>query len=374
MRNEDISRLKQRYHNPIESISPEDRLGTALTIELAPTVRLVDTLVADLDPQLYGIGWWCAYPALDRKSRIMISDYLISCGRTIPRNLIEAEVCRLELDHSIDDFRIWMDRGVGPEQVQITPPHDPYDDLAEVRVSTHLAGVLRALASTLDCLAACIVGIAAIPTGIVRTDLTVARRELKKATANSQILANLDAELERLEIAAGPTGWIHWLLGMRNMLVHRGRRIMSWELLRGDQGAITNFILILPRSPNLTEVEAWVDADGYLAAQFQASHDTFLDALSQSVQMYTNAVVDALKSLWDERKANPRLLEQPAAQWKKSRSSKSPQSFAGYPTSRIEQFPVTAIGVSDEVNQRLQAAGLNHRRIGDVGPQSAIWS
>ncbi|MBX7555326.1 hypothetical protein ABZX95_47645 [Streptomyces sp. NPDC004232] len=55
-----------------------------------------------------------AYPDLDRQTRILLSDYLVACARAVADNLIEAQVERLELDHAVDDFRKWIERGIRP--------------------------------------------------------------------------------------------------------------------------------------------------------------------------------------------------------------------------------------------------------------------
>jgi hypothetical protein len=130
--------------------------------------------------------------------------------------------------------------------------------------------------------------VGAVPTGLVRTDLGDAKRQLERAAKQHPRLANLETSLKQFEADAGPTGWIDWLLAMRNMLVHRGRRIVSWNIVRGEHDNIEGFVINLPRSPELTEVDAWVQAGGYVASEFQVSHAAFLDALFESVQTYLN--------------------------------------------------------------------------------------
>jgi hypothetical protein len=47
-------------------------------------VEVRSVAVVDLDKAVHGIGWWKAYPDLDRQTRILLSDYLAACARTIP--------------------------------------------------------------------------------------------------------------------------------------------------------------------------------------------------------------------------------------------------------------------------------------------------
>jgi hypothetical protein len=102
-------------------------------------------------------------------------------------------------------------------------------------------------------------------------------------------LVALQTLLEQVEADVGPEGWLDWLLGMRNMLIHRGRRIIAVSMTRGRGGVVEDTILILPKSPELTEVDAWVRAVGYAATQLHVSRETFLRSLLTSVHAYLNA-------------------------------------------------------------------------------------
>jgi hypothetical protein len=372
MRKEDVTRLMTRYHGTVEPVAEYGRLGDALAIDLSAVVALGDAISADLDSTRYSVGWWTHYADPDRQSRIFISDYLLTCARAIPQNLLEAEVSKLELNHAIEDFGKWIERGISAKRFKIPPPRSPYDDLANYRVSTHLAGIFRAYASALDCLGGCVVGVAGLPTPIIRADIDRARNHLIKAGQQNQHLAALVKQLADLESEAGPEGWSAWLSGMRNMLVHRGRRMVSWDIIRGRGGTIDGFMLHLPRSPELSEVEAWVHADGYVAAHFSSPHDVFLAALSDTVLKYVNGVAQALVEFWTARKNDPQLVTQSPQQWKQPQGVIQPPVFLGYRVS--EQMPlVTEIGVSDEVERRLKAAGLTQRRTHDVGPSPTVW-
>lgn len=72
----DLNPLKTSY--PATAIRPGDsdlvRLAGPLGLELADLVALGDEISGDLDPTVYGIGWWSAYTGIDRKTRILLSD------------------------------------------------------------------------------------------------------------------------------------------------------------------------------------------------------------------------------------------------------------------------------------------------------------
>src|ERR1700751_3675777 len=153
MLDKDMARLSEPYPTPLRpEVSPLHRIGGPLGISLVQPYDLGDEIIADLDPAVYGIGWWKAYTAIDQQTRILLSDYLAACARAIPDNLVEAQVERLEHDHAAEDFRKWLGRGVtAGERSTVEAPRSPYEELATHRVQTHLAGVLRAWGSALDC-------------------------------------------------------------------------------------------------------------------------------------------------------------------------------------------------------------------------------
>ncbi len=373
MREKDIKGLKVPYSGAALAIGPEERLGTHLGFNFERVRQLGDIVVADLDPDLGGIEWWHAYKDLDNQTRVLISDYLVACARAIPQNLIEAKVFRLELDHAIDDYRKWLTRGVTAKGLRIPPPHGPYEDLSHYRVSAHLVGIFRAYGSALDCLAACIVGVGGVPTEVVKTNLGIAMGALNKIAIGCPRLAEFENALQGFEADSGPTGWLRWLVEMRNMLVHRGRRVLSWNI-DADDGIVRDFVLHLSMSPELSDVEACVNADGYLAALLHVSHETFLDQLEESIHKYVTAVADELCLLWNERKNEPSMVGQPVKQWRQPKGVIRPPIFIGYPESQAVLRPVREIGASDEMHKRLIASKLTDRRSGDIGPSPAFWS
>ena len=159
MRDADAERLRVPYESPVEPVPDDRRLNARLDFGIDSVIDLADQFVTDLDPSIGGIGWWQVYPELDRQKRAFISDYLASSARSICFNLHESYVHRIELNHAVDDFKEWIERGIGSGQPTIPPPQNLYDDLSYVRVNASLAGTLRAFASSLDCIGACIVGV-----------------------------------------------------------------------------------------------------------------------------------------------------------------------------------------------------------------------
>jgi hypothetical protein len=374
MLDKDATRLSKPYPpaTPLDG-PPLLRLADPLGLDLGKSVKLGDEIFGDLDVATYGIGWWKTYPDLDSQIRILLSDYLLTCARAIPDNLVEARIELLELDHAVEDFRKWMNRGVDSNnRSTVEPPISPYEELSNRRVRTHLAGALRAWGSALDCVAGCIIGVTGIPVDLVKADMHTAQESLRKHSPGNQLLEQLQTSLEKAETDAGPTGWRDWLLGMRNTVVHRGRRTVTWS---GNLGAkeVLDFGLRLPIAPDRTEVDAIILSGGVIAATFEAPAADMLNELSKTVGTYINEACGLLTDLWSTRRADPRLLAQNPQQWKQPKGLITLPSFRGFPRLTPQASMITSYGVSPEEDRRMRAAAL---RIdgNDIKPNPRIWS
>jgi hypothetical protein len=374
MLDRDISRLSELYPStmPLDG-PPLLRLADPLGLNLRNSIQLGDEIFEDLDVITYGIGWWKAYSDLDKQTRILLSDYLLACVRAIPDNLVEAEIELLELDHAIEDYRNWMNRGIeNNDRYTVEPPRNPYEELSNRRVRTHLAGALRAWGSALDCVGGCIIGVTGIPGDLVKADMYTARESLQKHCPGDSLLEQLQVSLEKAEMGAGPTGWRDWLLGMRNTVVHRGRRTVTWS---GNLGAgeVLDFDLRLPIAPDRTEVDAVILSGGVIAATFKAPAADMLDELSKTVGTYINDVCGLLENLWSKRRADPGLLAQSPKQWKQPNKLITPPSFRGFPRLSPQASAIISYGASPEEDRRMRAAALRVEG-NDIKPDPRIWS
>lgn len=374
MLDEDVQRLKVRYKESPLPLSPWPRLSEPLDLELTHAALLTQEIVADLDPAKLGIGWWTAYSSLDIKTRIFLSDYLVTVADAVPTNMVEARVERLELDHAFADYRKVWERILQPgKKLMVKPPKGPYEDLTHFRVQAHLAGVMRAWASALDCVGGCIVGVAGLPTNLVRASATSASEELSKHAGDHALLQQLHDDLEAVEAAAGPPGWRAWLLAMRHTIVHRGRRTITFSGAI-DRSGLVEFDLQLPTSPELTDVEASVHAGGFAPSLFRVPADAFLARMDAAVATYIDGVCRLLVDLWRTRRADPTLIETPAKQWKtKAEGDLYAPVFGGFPDLAAKTQPLTGLDVGPEQARRLHAAGLAHRSAGDITPDPGVW-
>lgn len=373
MLDKDKTRLSEPYPMPLRpEVPPLHRISGPLGVSLVEPCDLAGEIIADLDPAVCGIGWWKGYPAIDRKTRILLSDYLATCARAVGDNLVEAQVERLELDHALEDFRQWMNRGItAGERATVEAPRSPYEELSSYRQNGHLAGMLRAWGSALDCLGGCIIGVSGIEANLVKADLHTALTRLDQQKAGSQVLEQLQDDLERAEASAGPPGWRSWLLGMRNTVVHRGRRTATFQgVIEG--GEVAEFNLRLPRQPDLTDVEAIVQVQGVMAATFDSPAAAFLDELGKTVSSYISSACTILIALWRARRANPSVLAQSPKQWKQPTALIHPPAFSGFPGLNLQPVAADSLGVSPEGERRYRSAGIRPD-LGDVRPDPSVW-
>jgi len=375
VRDSDRERLSTPYAVPVEPVADDRRLDVHLDLGIGHMIDVADLILEDLDPAVGGIGWWKAYAQLARQERIFISDYLLLAARSVYTNVAESYVHRLELSHAVDDFRTWLERSTSSGQ-PVLVPESLYDDLAYVRIEANLAGIFRGLASALDCLGTCIVGVAGLPLAIVTTDFAKAKQYLngRRARQNPR-LQQLARDLSDAELATGPAGWVKWLLDMRHMLVHRGRLSITIGITSGPDG-IEGLSLVLPKSPELTEIQGWVYAAGRIAASFESDAEAILQSLTTSTCSFLDAVGLKLSELWRERKLDHLLISEPSEQWREPGGLIKPvPTFNGYalgpPAGSSE---AREIDVSTEVALRMRAAGITRRRANDIGPSPEFWS
>jgi hypothetical protein len=373
MLDKDVTRLSEPYSptTPLDG-PPLRRLADPLGLDLVKSVQLGDEIFGDLDAITYGIRWWKIYSDLDSQTRILLSDYLLTCARAIPDNLVEARIELLELDHAVEDYRNWMNRGVdGNSRSTVEPPISPYEELSNRRVRAHLAGALRAWGSALDCVSGCIIGVTGIPSDLVQASMRTAQESLRKHSPGNQLLEQLQTSLEKAENDAGPIGWRDWLLGMRHTVVHRGRRTVTWS---GNLGAkeVLDFDLRLPVAPDRTEIDAIILSGGVIAATFEAPAAHMLNELSKTVGTYVSEACGLLKDFWSTRRADPGLLAQSPKQWKQPKGLITLAPFRGFPHLTPQASVITSYGVSPEEDRRMRSAAL--RVDGDdIKPNPKVW-
>lgn len=343
----DLAKLAQNYMPGENADAGFDRV---VGVALPNLGRLVTAIDADLDEHVYGIGWWKGHPIGDKR-RILASDHMLQCLRSVEVNLREARLHQMSWVHctAVDDASMLNAVSYQPQPNGTFAPMPKHprrvkgtDDLARHLAEMHSAGFFRAIGSALDCLAGGIIGVTAVPKDLLKADFENLRSWFRTGNprASSYVASyhrNLGAVLEGVVTAAGPADWTLWASQVRNMLVHRGRR---WQISmlnprktglldgRGLPQLLTSVEHHLPTAPSHSDIEAMV-AFGNNAPQLTEDAHVTLDGLHRSSTQLVEDVSAILLRAWLLRRAQPSTVPQPIEQWKNTPGAPVP-TFPGY--------------------------------------------
>jgi hypothetical protein len=362
----DIERLSQEY--PVRD-SRRGRLARALQVDIPVWRQLGDEILGDFDKHVFGVGWWAPGPGTSR--RILISDHLCNCVRSVETNLIEA---RLHLIEAMDFWERESDfhaRAVsmnvdGTLKVELPERRRPLDEIMSAMGVLHTIGFIRAIAGALDCFGASVVGVMALRTSLLRADLDSARRTLAAVAgsgAGEQLQHQFEANLGVLIGRVGPPGWFRWVIDLRNTLIHRGRRLQMSELRPVPSGIVdrdgrpvirTDVIHQLPRDPGRSDVEMFLDA-AQSPVLTESAAITLLGLLEGTLQLVGQGG-GLLHDVWLARRSNPALLPQPREQWPEGPSAVA-AGFEGYAPGSMPYNP-TQLRADATLVHRMMAASL----------------
>ncbi len=341
MRASDLAHLNQPYPKDHEPTEADAR--AAIGVKLPEWTSLESEILADfVEQEPYGIGWWAPYPGTSR--RILIADQLYSCLTSVGQNMTEAALHWLEyLDAMERNGTRYADAvRMDSTGVPFDPPrpHSASEQLAPDLVRMHQAGLIRAIASSLDCLAGVIIGVSALPEDILKANFKSVRNALPRAegatTLGVKAQADFAKQLERSIAAVGPEGWLDWALDLRDMLVHRRRRIELGQfrritpvLLGANGKPVPRFRLVshLPRDPSRSDIEVFIEKQWNAVLHEEGTRT--LRGLMNSTSDLLEASAEHLFNLWRWRRDNPKDLPQPKRQWPKG-LSRIPTNFDGY--------------------------------------------
>lgn len=370
MRRTDRDRLARPYGTPSDSPTPGP--AGALGVEAPQMQRLEDAIFADFTAgPPFGISWWAPGPGATR--RVLIGDQLFACATSTRDNLVEASLHWLEfLDYAEQESDMFADAvHVERGELVVRAPRraSPIDDIVLEMSDLHLLGVARALSGALDCLAGVIIGVVGLKANILRADFAALRQ---------RVLARLPApgdegehrqsafavQLESLIAAAGPQGWLEWVLDFRNMLMHRGRRLTTSQLvprsteLYGPDGRPilrARVVRQLPRDPGRSDVE--VLRDPYSPPVLTEDAPRTLEGLIESTRTLVDSAAVELHEVWQWRRANPAAISQPAEQWPAGLSTAT-TGFTGYAPGTATYSPSSWMS-HPAVVKRLRTAALD---------------
>jgi len=370
MRQEDINKLNEPYTNSRVEIGR--RFHSSIGADIPSAGALVKEIFGDLDTQSFGIYWWAS---VNVEERILISDYLYQCAESIETNLVEAKLHYLEWLHARERHNeriadVISRTPYGEIQGQMPPSKAPIDDLPNKLEGMHVCGFFRAIGSSLDCLGGAIINVLGLSSPLRWNDIGAAGSALKKLTAlgtqGSQVQLDFRDFYETVKKSSGPEDWLEWTTQYRNMFVHRGRRIISNQLIPREVRLYDSAGQVIPRMtstmhlakyPDKSDMEAWIRKDVVL----NEDADITLRGIFKSCRDFEESICERLVSIWLERRKTPSLIEQPSSQW-----NKEPKAckFAGY---KPEAEPLRAdeIVCNPTLHHRMLAAAVDdaHRSL-----------
>ncbi len=364
----EIHELLQRPYEQGEPSAADahDHVAERLGVPTPHIRALEQRIFEDLDPERFGIGWWEGQ--LDPPGRILIADQLLLDTSSVPTNLIEATLHRLAAAQAWQELRTrFRDRIRQGKPPGAPVPRSPADELPYVEADMHVAGVFRAVGSALDCLAGTLIGVAAIPRSILKADFGASQRWLVQHSREHPEWERLATHLDTVIDQAGPFGWLDWAIDMRNMLVHRGRRLTMMlpyvspePMLLVPRSVIadrTELAPLLPRDPGRSEVE--VLRDTRTIAGLMLSEDgakTLLRLVESTIRLVEDTSI-YLADLWQRRQADLALLPQPGAQWPEVTPSQS-SSLTGYDPGSIDIGDSGQLLANPQLGPRMRAAAV----------------
>ncbi len=340
-----------------------DRVKPALT-----SLRtLYKEMEADLNDARGGFGWW--YGHFDQARVTFASDYLLQTVTQIADTLGEAA------QHEREFNEAWYAQTMHLRQdsrIFAYPSSLTSDSVRKrtLRINKALAGFFCACGSSLDFLAACTIGVLGLRTDLVTASwstMTTAKGGNEKA--KRRVLATQDTPARQLQddavssiydtLHGEPDGWLTWTLDMRNMMVHRPRRIQPHKIYRRHKRDEFQLVMQLPRNPQLTDAEALAMSDRDADLLLGEHAGTTLDGVLSSLIRATSKTADVLRDAWLARRNDPTLLRQPEEQWQKVYPERRDLShFSGFGGDSLPQINQEAIVKPALVNRRLRAARL----------------
>lgn len=337
MKNTDFANLKKPY-NKREGLF-DRRFESSISADVPSAGKLVEEIFNDLDVNFFGIRWWTSLPT---QERILISDYLYQCVNGIEDNLVEAKLHLLEWSDAREKNNgkiadVISRNKVGELQIKMPPPQNAQDDLLSKLEKMHVCGFFRAIGSSLDCLGATIIGVLALPISLRRSDIAKAEKALNKiqtlANRGSQIQLNFKDLFEKVKKSVGPEDWLEWTDQYRNMYVHRGRRTTFHQIIPRETPIYDSSGNWIPRAKATTHLAKYPDRSDAEAMikekeiQLNEDAEITLTGIFNSVRNLNEILCEQLLEIWNERRDNPSLIEQPQIQWD---DKVRPCKFTGY--------------------------------------------
>jgi hypothetical protein len=310
----------------------------------------------------------CGYRQLralrDPTQQAVISDQICMSASAIRNNLIEARLHERQLS------------GILGADGTPFPAESTYGDVLRENAERDMAviGWSRAMGSALDCLGAVAVGVLRMPVSLTKASF----RDIEQvATGKAMTAATRDqqrawSDMHRLceaHRAKPPSGWLEWLMDMRNLNVHRARQThIQLQRIRDKhqpQAVVVTstpdemlkmtarFDLHLRRRPNLADMQDFITSSTTTDLWINETAATTLAGVGIAVNELTEEASQLLASWWRYTGKWSTVFPPPATKW--ALASPPWPSFEGVaPAAR--PFPIGQSHVGPLQQERLELA------------------
>lgn len=324
MHKEDVKNLEKPYDKLPDKLI-DNRFDSAIGADIPSAGKLIEEIFNDFDTDSFGISWWTSLPT---EERILISDYLFQCVNGIGTNLVEAKLHYLEwLDtrkRNNEKIADAISRNLsGDFNFELSSPKSPLDELYQKLEELHICGFFRAIGSILDCLGATIIGVLALPKDLRKASINNAKEALKKIKDSG--VSNLQTDFfdfyEEVKKSCEAEDWLEWTDQYRNMYVHRGRRTTYYGVVprkiqlldfEGQPNLRAESTMHLAKYPDRSDVEAFIKSKDINLSE---DAEITLSGIFNSCRNLNENICERLLNIWQQRRSNPTLLEQPLKQW-----------------------------------------------------------
>lgn len=336
---------------------------TLIRSGIAASQQMERMLTADLHPII-----WRHDPADQRGADLR--DYVIGAARSIRTNLNSAlvhlscyEEARYKLDNAVD--LSFSSTG--------TAPNDARSNELAGRLNGHQQGLFAALGAALDCTAAVCVAVsglrmnvqrAQMPTLLPKSDAadfpTDGRQDSLKRAMRSAPDAVADLQRSILTgisgayTAAGPPGWLRWMLDARNTAVHR-EQPTSFIFLEGDRKTGRTIHRNLHRHPQLSNLQS-MRSPGINNFILSEDARTTMRGCIRATSDFTHGIGAVVEAEWSKRRIALDIRVPIDDQWEAGAFS----AFDGFNPGSASFMPRadTVLVMNPNDTMRLQAGGV----------------
>jgi hypothetical protein len=256
----------------------------------------------------------------------VVADQICMTSSAIRSNLIEARLHQRQLAQIL-----------GEDGVPF-PAEATYGEVLQRSAEMDMAitGCARAMGSALDCLGALAVGVMRMPCSIARASF----RDIERiATGAAVATATIDQQrawkglhkLCEIHRRKPPDGWLEWLLGMRNLNVHRARQthILLQRTRDKHQPQIVvftaepeeilkmtaRFDLHLRRRPDLPDMHDFISSPATTDLWINEPASTTLAGVFMALNALIEEASHLMASWWRYARKWPAMFPPPTTKW-----------------------------------------------------------